>query len=150
VIRMRCEQRTFGDGLIEDEVKELFEEWMIHADRVLDDEQLITLFFEAPGKHQPESKSRGREGTSTETVMRLIILKHVHDWSYVTLEREVRANLVYRNFTRVGAGKMPDAKTMARWGIRSRTDKEFHERMVKIAQTNNVVEGRRMRVDTTV
>jgi hypothetical protein len=33
----------------------------------------------------------------------------------VTLEREVRTNLVYRNFTRVGAGKMPDAKTMGRW-----------------------------------
>jgi transposase, IS5 family len=127
VIRMRREQRTFGDGLIEDEVKQLFEEWMIHADRVLDDEQLITPFFEALGERHPDSKSRGREGTSTETVMRLIILKHVRDWSYVTLEREVRANLVYRNFTRVGAGKMPDAKTMARWGIRSRTDKEFHE-----------------------
>jgi IS5 family transposase len=32
------------------------------------------------------------------------------------LEREVRANLVYRDFTRVGGGKMPDAKTMGRWG----------------------------------
>ena len=33
------------------------------------------------------------------------------------LEREVRANLVYRDFTRVGGGKMPDAKTMGRWGM---------------------------------
>jgi hypothetical protein len=31
-------------------------------------------------------------------------------------QHEVRANLVYRDFTRVGAGKMPDAKTMGRWG----------------------------------
>jgi IS5 family transposase len=28
------------------------------------------------------------------------------------LEREARANLVYRDFTRLGAAKMPDAKTM--------------------------------------
>ena len=28
------------------------------------------------------------------------------------LEREVRANLVYRQFTRVGAQKVPDAKTL--------------------------------------
>ena len=28
------------------------------------------------------------------------------------MEREARANLVYRDFTRVGAAKMPDAKTM--------------------------------------
>ena len=37
--------------------------------------------------------------------------------SYQVLEREVRANLVYRDFTRVGAGKAPDAKTMGRWGV---------------------------------
>ena len=30
------------------------------------------------------------------------------------LEREVRANLVYRDFTHVGGGKAPDAKTMGR------------------------------------
>jgi hypothetical protein len=29
----------------------------------------------------------------------------------------VRANLVYRNFARIGGGKMPDAKTMGRWGV---------------------------------
>ena len=49
-------------------------------------------------------------------VLRLLILKHVRNWSYEVLEREVRANLVYRDFTRVGGGKMPDAKTMGRWG----------------------------------
>jgi IS5 family transposase len=150
---MRRQQRTFGDGLIEDEVKDLVsEEWMIHADRVLEDEQLIAIVFEALGKRHPKSKSRGREGTPAETVMRLIILKHIRNWSYLTLEREVRANLVYRKFTRVGAGKMPDAKTIGRWGLVVGPEpiKQFHERMVKIAQTDNVVEGRRMRVDTTV
>src|SRR5215813_15048706 len=149
---MRRVQRTFGDGLIEDEVKGLSEEWMIHADRVLEDRQLIEIFFEALGKRHPKSKSRGREGTAAETVMRLMILKHIRNWSYVTLEREVRANLVYRNFTRVGAGKMPDAKTMGRWGsaLSPEPIKQFHQRLVKIAQANNVVEGRRMRVDTTV
>src|SRR5215467_8429996 len=149
---MRRAQRTFGDGLIEDEVKGLSEEWMIHADRVLEDEQLIAIFFEALGKRHPKSKSRGREGTSAETVMRLMILKHIRNWSYVTLEREVRANLVYRNFTRVGAGTMPDAKTMGRWGLALGAEpiKQFHQRLVKIAQASKVVEGRRMRVDTTV
>src|SRR5437660_810288 len=68
------------------------------------------------------------------------------------LEREVRANLVYRDFTRVGAAKMPDAKTMGRWGVALGPEviKQIHERMVKIAQANRVTEGRRMRVDTTV
>ena len=46
--------------------------------------------------------------------MRLLILKHVRNWSYHVLEREVRANLVYRDFTRVGGGKTPDAR---RWDV---------------------------------
>ena len=68
------------------------------------------------------------------------------------LEREVRANLVYRDFTRVGGGKMPDAKTMGRWGIAigPQVVKQIHERIVKIAQVKGVTTGRRMRVDTTV
>ena len=41
----------------------------------------------------------------------------MRNWSYEGLEREVRANLVYRDFTRVGAGEVPDAKTMGRWGL---------------------------------
>src|SRR6188474_3122589 len=56
-------------------------------------------------------------GAAAEMVLRLLILKHIRNWSYEVLEREVRANLVYRDFTRVGAGKAPDAKTMGRWGV---------------------------------
>jgi len=40
-------------------------------------------------------------------VLRLLVLKH--NWSYEVLEREVRANLVYRDFTHVGGAKTPDA-----------------------------------------
>jgi hypothetical protein len=42
----------------------------------------------------------------------MLILKHPFDWSYDDLEREVRANLVYRAFTRIDAGEVPDAKTI--------------------------------------
>jgi transposase, IS5 family len=42
----------------------------------------------------------------------MLILKHLFDWSYDELEREVRANLVYRSFTRIDAGDVPDAKTI--------------------------------------
>jgi hypothetical protein len=68
-----------------------------------------------------------------EVVLRLLILKHVRNWSYGVLEREVRANLVYPNFTRVGATKMPDAKTMARWGraLGPRVIKQIHEGIVQ-------------------
>ncbi len=71
---------------------------------------------------------------------------HVRNWSYAVLEREVRANLVYRDFTRVGAKKMPDAKTMGRWGVAlgPAVIKEIHDRVVQIAQGRKVVQGRKM------
>lgn len=37
----------------------------------------------------------------------MLILKHVRNWSYETLEREVRANVVYRSFCRIGMEKVP-------------------------------------------
>jgi hypothetical protein len=36
-----------------------------------------------------------------------LLLKHIRDWSYAELEREVRANFVYRQFTRIGRGRIP-------------------------------------------
>jgi transposase, IS5 family len=152
MIKMRRAQLSFGDGLIADEVKDLYEDWMKHTDEVLGDEALVATVYEALAKRRPNSRNRGRLATPAEVVVRLLVLKHVRNWSYGVLEREVRANLVYRNFTRVGAAKMPDAKTMGRWGraLGPRAIKQIHERIVQIAHSKEVVEGRRMRVDTTV
>jgi IS5 family transposase len=152
VIDPRRAQTSFGDKLIADEVKDLHEDWMIHADQVLADEQILAVVYEALAKRRHLSRTRGRRGYTAEVVLRLLILKHVRNWSYVVLEREVRANLVYRNFTRVGFAKMPDAKTMGRWGVALGPEviKQIHERIVSIAQEKGIAEGRKMRVDTTV
>jgi transposase, IS5 family len=152
VIEMRRRQLSFGDGLIAGEVSDLGEDWMHHADQVLADEQIVAAVYEALAQRHPNSRSRGRRGVPAETVLRLLVLKHVRNWSYDVLEREVRANLVYRDFTRVGGGKAPDAKTMGRWGLALGPEvlKQIHERMVRIAQDHGVTAGRRMRVDTTV
>src|SRR5579883_2812073 len=114
MIEMRRAQLGFGDGLIAEEVSDLREDWMTHADEVLADEEIIAIVYEALAKRHPKSRCRGRRGTPADAVLRLLILKHVRNWSYEVLEREVRANLVYRDFTRIGSGKVPDAKTMGR------------------------------------
>jgi transposase, IS5 family len=152
MIEMRRAQRSFGDGLIAAEIGDLREPWMAHADAVLADEALMMTVYEALAKRHPKSRSRGRHATPAEIVLRLLILKHVRNWSYGTLEREVRANLVYRDFTRVGGAKMPDAKTMGRWGtaLGPQAIAQIHQRRVAIAKNKGVVEGRKMRVDTTV
>jgi IS5 family transposase len=152
MIEMRRARLSFGDGLIADEVSNLREGWMEHADQVLADEEIVAAVYEALARRHPKSRSRGRLGAPAEVVLRLLVLKHMRNVSYAVLEREVRANLVYRDFTRVGAGKMPDAKTMGRWGlaIDPQLLRQIHDRIVKIAHERGVVTGRRMRVDTTV
>jgi IS5 family transposase len=152
MIEMRRAQLSFGDGLIVEEVSDLREDWMAHADEVLADEELVRTVYEALSKRHPKSRSRGRRAAPAEMVLRLLILKHVRNWSYEVLEREVRANLVYRDFTRVGAAKTPDAKTMGRWGtaLGPQTIEKVHARLVKIALDKGIVKGRRLRVDTTV
>ena len=152
MIDMRRAQLKFSDHWVAEEVDDLREDWMKRADQILDDEVILTAVYEALGKRHPESRSRGRRGAPAEMVLRLLILKHIRNWSYAVLEREVRANLVYRNFARVGGGKMPDAKTIGRWGVAVGPEvlKQIHERIVKIAVDQGVVTGRRMRVDTTV
>src|SRR6202790_5039185 len=117
MIEMRRAQLSFGDGLIVEEGRGLREDWMQHADQVLEDEQIVAAVYEALARRHPKSRSRGRLGAPAEMVLRLLILKHIRNWSYGVLEREARANLVYRDFTRVGGGKTPAAKTMGRWGL---------------------------------
>jgi len=152
VIEMRRAQLGFGDGLIAEEISDLREDWMTHADEILADEEIVTAVYEALAKRHPKSRSRGRPAAPAEMVLRLLVLKHIRNWSYQVLEREVRTNLLYRDFTRVGAGKTPDAKTMGRWGLALGPEviKQVQARVVKIAQEKGVVSGRRMRVDTTV
>src|ERR1700726_2132500 len=124
---------------------------MTHADQVLADDEIVAAVYDALAKRHPKSRSRGRLGAPAEVVLRLLVLKHIRNLSYAALEREVRANLVYRDFTRVGGRKMPDAKTMGRWGVAlgPQAIAQIHQRMVQIARENRVAEGRRMRVRPT-
>src|SRR5258708_30594211 len=150
VIEMRRAQLGFGDGLIAEEVSDLREDWMEHADRVLADEQIVAAVYEALARRHPKSRSRGRLGAPAEMVLRLLILKHIRNWSYGVLEREVRANLAYRDFTRVGAGKTPDAKTMGRWGVAvgAEAGKHIYQRLAQPAHGTGFARGSRTRVGT--
>jgi IS5 family transposase len=125
---------------------------MIEADKLLDDETLIDRVYEAQGKRHEKSQTRGRSQAPAETALRLLLLKHVRNWSFDVLEREVRMNLACRDFARLGLGKVPDAKTLARiaQALSGEAIADLHRRLVEIAQEKRVIQGRKMRVDTTV
>src|SRR5206468_8913164 len=133
-------------------IEDWWDAWMKKADEILDDVALIDTVYGALRRRHPESATRGRKGTPAEIVIRLIVLKHVRGGSYETLEREVRANMVYRMFTRIGAEKVSDAKTMGKLGqaLSPEVVEKVHERLVGIARERKIVRGRKLRVDTTV
>jgi IS5 family transposase len=148
----RPAQRTFGEGLIAEETASLWEPWMRQADRILEDEQLIQAVQEALWKRRPKSRTRGRRGYPAEIVLWMLLWKHIRNWSFGELEREVRPNLVYREFTRIGSGKVPDAKALGRQAqaLDPQVVEQIHRRVVALAVEHKVVQGRKMRVDTTV
>ena len=152
MIDLRRRQRSFGDGLIAEQVDELWEDWMRAADTVLEDEVLLTTVWEALARRRPHSKTRGRPGTPADVVLRMLLWKHIRNWSFAVLVREVRAHLVYRQFTRLGAEKVPDDKTLGRLApaLGPEISDKIHQRLVALAQQNKVIRGRKMRVDTTV
>ena len=125
---------------------------MREVDAILEDDELLGAVFEAQGQRHKESCRLGRHQTPAEVVLRMLLLKHVRNWSYEVLEREVRANLVYRSFCRIGLEKVPDAKTLVRLGqaVGPEVLTELHARIVALAQAIGIVQGRKMRVDTTV
>lgn len=145
-------QRTLWEGVVDLDVRALWEPWMVEADRLLEDENLIEVVFEAQGQRHEHSATHGRAQTPAETVLRLLLLKHVRNWSFDTLEREVTLNLAYRDFARIGLSKVPDAKTLARiaQALGGEVIAKLHERLVAMAQEQGVIRGRKMRVDTTV
>jgi IS5 family transposase len=87
MIDPRRAQLNFGDKLIADEVSGLHENWMVHADRVLADEQILATVYEALARRRLLSRTRGRRGYSAEVVLRLLVLKHARHWSSCTMLR---------------------------------------------------------------
>src|SRR5215471_19071433 len=152
MIRLRHQQPSLWETFFAQEVEELWDPWMRAVDELLEDDELLDTVYDAQGKRCSQSRTRGRKQTPAEVVLRMLILKHVRNWSYATLEREVRANVVYRSFCRIGMEKVPDAKTLVRLGqaVGPETIRELHDRLVEIAQARKVIRGSKMRVDTTV
>ena len=95
MIERKYHQRQLGEGFIHDSIDDCWEPWMKIADQILDDEELIEPVYEALRRRRPKSATRGRKGTPAEVALRMLALKHMRNWSFDTLEREVRAYAVW-------------------------------------------------------
>ena len=151
MVQRRQRERSLFEVLLPDGHK-LWPDWLRKIDTLLEDDAVIEVVAQALEKRWPQSRRRGRLGTPAEVVIRMLILKHLFDWSYDDMEREVRANLVYRMFTRIDAGDVPDAKTILKiaGALGPSVIEQLHRGVVDVAKRAGVTHGRRFRVDTTV
>jgi transposase, IS5 family len=151
MVRRRQRERSLFEVLLPDGHK-LWPDWLRRIDTLLEDEAVIETVAQGLEARWPQSRRRGRLGTPAEVVLRMLILKHLFDWSYDALEREVRANLVYRAFTRIDAEEVPDAKTILKIARVLGPDviEQLHRQVIEVAKRAGVTHGRRFRIDTTV
>lgn len=151
MVRRRQRERSLFEVLLPDGHK-LWPDWLRRIDTLLEDESVIEVVAQALEQRWPQSRRRGRPGTPAEIVIRMLILKHLFDWSYDDLEQEVRANLVYRAFTRIDADEVPDAKTILKiaGALGPEVIAQLHRQVLDVAKRAGVTRGRRFRIDTTV
>ena len=151
MVRRAYRQRSLVEVLLPDGDK-LWDPTLRRIDELLDDEALVDRVAEALAQRHPESRRRGRLGTPAAVVLRMLVLKHLHDWSFDECEREVRGSLVYRAFCRIDGERVPDAKTLIRLAhlLDEPVLKDLLAELVRQGRERRVIQGRRLRVDTTV
>jgi IS5 family transposase len=151
MVRRAYRQRSLVEVLLPD-ADELWEPTLRRIDALLDDEVLVDRVAAALAQRYPESQRRGRLGTPANVVLRMLVLKHLQDWSFDECEREVGGSLVYRAFCRIDGERVPDAKTVIRLAhlLDEPVLKDLLAQLVARGRARRVVQGRRLRVDTTV
>jgi IS5 family transposase len=123
-----------------------------HLDRLLDDDRLYVRVRADLATRYPLTLVHGRPSTPAEVVLRLLLVKHLYDWSYRETVGRVADSLVLRWFCRAYFQSVPDATTLLRWAqtIRPETLHLLNDRVVQLAQQARVTRGRKLRIDGTV
>ena len=151
MVRRAYRQRSLVEVLLPDG-DQLWDDELRGIDAALDDEAVVDLVEAALRRRRPQSGSRGRLGTPVVVVLRLLVLKHLYDWSFAECEREVCGSLVHRAFCRIDGARVPDAKTLIRLAalLGPAVLTGIVDRLAHLAQERRMIRGRRLRVDTTV
>ena len=90
---------------MEVDVRGLGEPWMVEADVCWRTKNWSRRYSKPRARGTLHSATRGRAQTLAETALRLLLVKHVQNWSFDRLEREVALHLGYREFARIGVDK---------------------------------------------
>jgi transposase, IS5 family len=121
------------------------------VDTLLEDDDLYQQVRADFGTRHRSTQRHGRHATPVEVRLRLLILKHLYQWSYQESEGRVKDSLVLRWCCRVGFHRVPDASTLWRWEqtLRPETIHALNDRVVHLAKQARVTKGRKLRLDAT-
>jgi transposase, IS5 family len=125
---------------------------LTRLDTLLDDDVLFQAIKHDLSRRFPRTATFGRPSTPVEVIVRMLIVKHLYDWSYEQVEQWVSDSLVLRQFCRVYAEKVPDDTTLIRWAnlIQPATLQRLLDHVVQMARRRHVTRGRKLRLDSTV
>ena len=83
-------------------------------DLLVDDPELVAICSRALAGRRQRSMDFGRSTIAPDRLLRSVVLKHLKGWSFRGLEEELRANLLYRRFTRFYEDPIPDHTVFSR------------------------------------
>jgi transposase, IS5 family len=120
-------------------------------DQLLDDDELYQQVRADFGERYRYTLIHGRHSTPVEVLLRMLICKHLHQWSYQETEEQVDQNLILRWFCRLYWAPVPDESTLVRWAntLRPETLHALNDRVVQLAAQARVTRGRKLRLDAT-
>ncbi|MDQ2742079.1 MAG: ISNCY family transposase [Chloroflexota bacterium] len=121
-------------------------------DALLEDDRLYQQVRADLGRRYPLTMVTGRHSTPGEAILRLLVVKHLYNWSYRETEERVADSIVLRWFCRIYFQAVPDFSTLQRWAhtIRPETLHALNDRVVQLARQAKVTRGRKLRIDGTV
>jgi len=120
-------------------------------DWILEDAELFRLVRRDLARHYKRCKV-GRRPVPVEVTLRLIVLRRRKQWSYRQIEQEVRDSPSYRGWVRIYDQRAPDHSTLNDLErlIRVPTQHQINERLLVLAQSRNLTQGAKLRLDASV
>src|SRR6516162_6696611 len=115
-------------------------------DRLLEDPQLLALSTRVLASRSAGSSKSGRQGIAPDRLLRCVVLKHIKGWSYRELQRELRASLLYRRFTRFYEDPIPDFSNLCQaFALFCKEGTEqIHQQIVQQAIEASIIGWRRI------
>src|ERR671938_1076270 len=120
---------------------------LAQLETLLDDDTLFQAVKADLAKRFPRTLIDGRPSTPVEVILRLLVIKHLYDWSFPQTHRLVSDSLVLRQFCRVYFEAVPDQSTLNRWArlIQPATLQRLLDHLSQVATRLQVTQGRKLR-----